>query len=152
MKNIALLLLIARFLYGQFTIELKYKIPKCGGKKNPDTTSYFLLKNKKFIVQYSSNKIDTIITDALGKIKLPDKKGKYYLYEPWKFYKTAPPEFPLQFYNKTCLTKEWKKPDFIITIISSKKYRIQPQYLIPYCIDKHPCLRTDTALPHVLHR
>lgn len=133
----------------QFSVTLKYKIPKCGGKKNTDTTAYFLLANKKWIVQYPSGKTDTLTTDINGKIKIPPKKGTYLIFEPWKYYKQFPPYFPEQFYNKQCIADWWKIPDFTIRVLSNKKYKLTPPYLITYCPDKHPCLRTDTIIPHI---
>ncbi len=149
MKTIILsLLFLSIHLNAQFNVTLKYKQPRCGGKKNPDTTSYFLLANKKWIIRYPSGKIDTLLTDINGKIKIPSQKGTYLLYEPWKFYQSTP-GFPIQLYDKTCLQKEYTIPDFTIKVISNKKYSILPLYHSPYCMDKHPCLRTDTVIPRI---
>lgn len=154
MKWIYILIFMATSSYAQFSITLKYKKPKCGGARpvNTDTTSYFLLTNKKWIIQYPSQKIDTIYSDIDGKIKLPNKKGTYCLYEPWKYYHQAPPDFPIQFYNINCLEKHWNTPDFKIKICSNKKYKIIPLHLTLYCPDKHPCLRTDTVIPRIPYR
>ncbi len=135
-------------IYSQFSVVLKYKKARCGGVRTPDTTSYFILANKKWIIQYPSQKIDTIYTDVNGKIKIPNKKGAYYLYEPWKFYHQCP-NFTIQLYDKSCLNKAWQTPDFTITVISNKKYKLSPLYLNTHCPDKHPCLRTDTIIPHI---
>ncbi len=147
--NIFLFILLVSASYGQFSITLKYQKPKCGGARNIDTKPYFLLTNKKWIIQHPNKKIDTIYTNVQGKIKIPNKKGTYYLYEPWKFYHQNPADFPMQLYDKKCLEKEWSNPDFTIIISSNKKYKIIPKYLKIYCPDKHPCLRNDTIIPHI---
>lgn len=139
----------------QFSITLKYKQQKCGGKKNPDTTSYFLLANQKYIVQFygyktkTLQKTDTIISDIAGKIKIPNQKGTYYLYKPWKYYHSYPADYPKNFYNTECIKQEWEKPDFTIKVHSNKKYTVEPQYIISYCPDKHPCIRKDTVIPKI---
>lgn len=133
----------------QTSIVLNYKKSKCGGVKpnNTDTTTYFPLTNKKWIIQYPGQKIDTIYTDKVGKIKLPNKKGTYYLYTAWKYYHLSPPEYPIQFYDKDCLKEEWNTPDFKITIHSRRKYTISPPFLNTLCPHKHPCIRKDTVVP-----
>lgn len=135
--------------HAQFSITIKYKKAKCGGARNQDTTSYFLLANKKWILQHPHQKIDTLYTDINGRIKIPNKKGTYYLYEPWKYYHQAPPYFPPSLYNKTCLQNAYTTPDFTITVSSKKKYKISPLYYYLHCPDKHPCLRTDTIIPRI---
>lgn len=134
--------------YAQLCVTLKYKKAKCGGHKNLDTTSYFLLANKKWIIQYPSKKIDTIYTNINGQIKIPNKKGTYYLFEPWKYYKHTP-DFPIQLYDKNCLQTMWQTPDFTIIVHSNKKYSIVPLFLNTFCPDKHPCLRKDTIIPRI---
>ena len=142
-------LLISIYSQAQISITLKYKRSKCGGAKNQDTTSYFLLANKKWIIQYPSKKIDTIVTDIQGKIKLPAQKGTYLLFEPWKFYHTAPSDFPMSLYDKNCLSSSYSTPDFTIQITSNRKYKISPSYYYIPCPDKHPCLRKDTIIPRI---
>lgn len=138
--------------YAQLSITLKYKTPKCGGARKTDTSSYFLFTNKKWIILSPNQKIDTLYTDINGKIKIPNKKGNYLLFDPIKFYQQYPPTYPHQFYNKSCLQEYWKTPDFEIIITSKRKYTIQPPYLTTYCPDKHPCLRTDTIIPRIPHK
>ncbi|GAB4202653.1 MAG: hypothetical protein Fur0023_08790 [Bacteroidia bacterium] len=149
MKPLVFLVLLSMHVQAQFNVTLKYKRPNCGGKKNPDTTSYFLLANKKWMIQYPSGKIDTVYSDINGKVKIPAKKGTYLLYEPWKYYHSTPSDFPLQLYDKNCLQMHYAIPDFTIYVVSNKKYRLRPQALQIYCIDKHPCLRTDTVIPRI---
>lgn len=148
-SKIITILLISIYSQAQVSITLKYKKNKCGGAKNQDTTSYFLLANKKWIIEYPTKKIDTIITDVQGKIKLPTQKGTYLLYEPWKYYHTAPSDFPLSLYDKNCLISSYSIPDFTILITSKKKYKISPLYFYIPCPDKHPCLRKDTIIPKI---
>jgi len=145
----SLMIYLSIDINAQSLITLKYKKPKCGGARNADTTSYFVIPNKKWIIQYSNNTIDTIYTNSEGIIVIPSKKGKYYLFDPWKYYKQSPSDFPIQLFDKKCLEKEYSKPDFIIQILSSKKYKIIPSFWSPYCPDKHPCLRKDTVIPRI---
>lgn len=152
LRYISILIFFSINLNAQFLITLKYKKPKCGGARNPDTTSYFVLSNKKWIIQYPSNKIDTIYTNSEGKITIPSIKGKYYLFDPWKYYKQTPSDFPVKLYDKKCLEAEYSKPDFIIQISSKKKYKISPSFWTPYCPDKHPCIRKDTIIPRIPQR
>lgn len=137
--------------FGQFSITLKYKKPHCGGKHYSDTTTYFLLANQKWILISPNNKIDTVFTNIQGKVKIPNKKGKYFLYQSWKYYKSSPSDFPVILYEKQCLQEHWNIPDFTIHVISNKKYKISPLYYTPYCPDKHPCLRKDTVIPKIPH-
>ncbi|GIV27804.1 MAG: hypothetical protein KatS3mg027_1618 [Bacteroidia bacterium] len=133
----------------QLNVTLKYKKAKCGGAKSQDTTSIFLLSNKKWILEHPNKKIDTIYTDDNGTIKLSNKKGQYKLYEPWKFYKQTPSDYPIQFYDKKCLQKAYQNPDFTIIVSSKKRFKLSPQYYLQVCPDKHPCLRTDTIIPRI---
>lgn len=146
---ITFLLTLTSPFVAQINITLKYKKAKCGGARPQDTTSYFLLSNKKWILISPHNKIDTVYTDGNGILKIPNKKGRYKLFEPWKYYQSTPFGFPIQLYNRQCLQKYYQTPDFTIKVHSSKKYNLTPAYYSSICPDKHPCLRTDTIIPRI---
>lgn len=147
--TLTFLLLFSTPILAQFTITLHYKKTKCGGIKNTDTSTYFPLSNTKWILQYPNKTIDTITTDANGKLQIPYIKGTFYLYYPWKFYKKYPADFPKNFYDLNCLQTSYSSPDFTIKVSSKKKYRLLPLYIYDYCPDKHPCLRKDTIIPRI---
>lgn len=131
----------------QISITLYYKKAACGGIQSPDTSRCFLLINKKFIVQYPSEKIDTLYTNSEGKLQLPKKKGKYFLYEPWKYYHQTPAYYDSSFFDKKCLEKIYHEPELVIHMVTFKKIKIYPSYYTEICPQNLPCFKKDINIP-----
>ena len=136
----------------QFDVFLKYKKTQCGGKPRKDTVEYFPYANQKLIVIYNGGTIDTLLTSPKGKIKIKNKRGVYNIFKSWKYYHSFPADFPASYYDSLCIKEEWNKPDWIIVVSSSKKYKITPLFLKEYCPDKHPCISKENNIPKIQGR
>ncbi len=127
------------------TLELNYYEPYCGGARPTDEVLAEAQKPKpyagrKVILIAKSGKVDTLTTDAKGKVKVKLKKGEYSLMEPWRYYKKSFNGAPLEHFDKECLKTEWIKTIALISV-GSKKTKISfTSDLYNYCEWNIPCL------------
>jgi hypothetical protein len=125
-------------------IKLVQYIPYCGGAKpTPEivksTEKPVAYANKKLICISDKEKTDTIITDKSGNLNKALPYGIYKLYEPWKFYKTIPPNTKENDLQMDCLKEEWAKADLTITV-SKRSTLVENNLKYPICPHKFPCI------------
>ena len=119
-------------------------MPYCGGARpNNDLKNTpnkgIAYSNKKLIYSSDKQKIDTLITDKYGYLKLNLPYGTYFVYEPWKYYMKIPKGMDEQNLNRQCLKEEWAREDMKITI-SKKTITIADNLKLPKCPYQFPCL------------
>jgi len=117
----------------------------CGGAKpTPEVLAKYEkpwpYANKKLIMISPSGKADSVTTDKNGILNLKLKDGTYKLYEPWRYYKTAPDGSTIDNYDKSCLEEQWKKTDISI-IIKKRKSQVTTIIDEAFCPHKMPCLK-----------
>lgn len=102
-------------------LEFKYKQPYCGAAKPTPEQQLAAdterpLDKQTFYVYLENKCVDTLITNDSGKVVIKYLPGTYYLFEPWKILKKTPDGSPITDFHKTCLVKEWAKPNYKLTI------------------------------------
>jgi hypothetical protein len=152
MKKVFFILSILSFtaLFSQtkkVKIKLTQTVPYCGGARpTPEMEAQQKIPvayaNKKLICISATHKIDTLTTDVKGYLITNLTIGTYNFFEPWKYYKKNPTDENENNINMDCLSKEWTKPDLIITVskkiklINNIEYKICP-YRFPCIIERH---------------
>lgn len=159
--NLTCKLLFVTFLFLGFdvlaqkksvTLELSYYEPYCGGARPNDEILAESQKPKpyagrKVILISGTGKVDTLTTDAKGKIKVKLKTGEYSLMEPWRYYKRSFNGAPLEHFDKACLKTEWMKTIALLSV-GKKKTKISfTNELSNYCEWNIPCLLETHAPP-----
>ncbi len=130
------------------TVNVTALKPYCGGARpTPDmvkaSETPVPFSHKTMILLRSDGKIDSVRTDEGGKLDLRLKKGKYQLFETWRYYKLAPGNRELTAFNKECLTGEWKQPYKVITVSKSGFTVRDSAAIIQYCDWRLPCITDD---------
>lgn len=126
-------------------LELKQLHEYCGGARpSPEMLAKYEkpwpYANKKLIMVSSEGKIDSVQTDAKGKVTLKLKNGVYKLYEPWRYHKRTPDGTAAENFDKECLEKQWDKVDVEIEI-KKRKSKITKNIDNAFCPYKIPCLK-----------
>lgn len=132
-------------------LKIVQYMPYCGGARpnkdlqnTPDKAIAYA--NRKMIFISDKQKIDTLITDKNGYLKLNLPYGTYFMYEPWKYYMKIPQGMQESNLNMDCLKEEWAKEDLKITI-SKKTITVVDNLKLPKCPYRFPCL-IKTYLPN----
>lgn len=126
-------------------LELSYYEPYCGGARPTEEILAEAQKPKpyagrKVILVAKSGKVDTLTTDARGKVKLKLKRGEYSLMETWRYYKKSFNGTPLEQYDMACLKTEWTKTIALLSV-GRKETKINfTNELHNYCEWSSPCL------------
>ena len=149
MKKIILILAILSFTTGfSQTKKIKLKMvqfmPYCGGMRpTPEMEAKLKIAtpyaNKTLIYISDKNKIDSIVTDSKGVLKLKLPYGVYNFFEPWKYYKQIPFGEKEKNIKMECLVLEWAKSDMKITVGKTVVYN-EYKLLYPICAYRFPCL------------
>lgn len=153
MKNILFFALFFSFCSIFFAqkqnVQLKFvfKQPYCGGARPSqeiiaEAEKERGLDNHTFYVYKKNKCVDSIKTDDNGIGNLNIKSGSYTLVEAWKHFKRTPDGNSIKEYDKTCLKKEWKIPNYKLTIKTEKDFKLelQQQTIRGICFYKYPCL------------
>ena len=128
-------------------IEFRYGQPDCSGRCKTDAEIQNSkvdkpLANQRFYIYQSGNCVDSIITNDSGTVIIKYPPGRYYLYEPWKYFKRTPDCSPMSDFFPDCLVKEWVKPNYYLTIEMDGQYKMT--YLeisASRCSFQYPCLK-----------
>ncbi len=138
-------------------LEFKYKQPYCGSAKPTadmiaEADKEKPLDNQKFYVYQNDKCIDTIKTNDLGTVIIKYLPGTYFLFEPWKQFKKTPDASPISDFNKTCLAKEWLKPNYKITINNETDFKMDYYEIsASRCAHQLACLKVR-HLPSIIKR
>jgi len=149
--SLLMLSLLAPAQKRSLTLEMFYYEPYCGGARPSEeilaeTKKPHTCAAKKFILISASGKIDTVFSDARGRIKLKLKKGSYRLMEPWRYYKSSPDGSDLKRFERSCLEIEWARALADIDL-NGKKGKTKFNYeIIHFCEWAQPCL-SETFVP-----
>ena len=158
MRNFRIFSLLV-FFFTAFTSNAQVRVirdtlfyiqPYCGGARPTPEIEAESRKpkpyaNRTMIIISDKQKVDSVKTDQYGAFKLKLKKGKYKMYEAWKYYKSTPTGDPLSSYDKVCLENEWKK-DCMNIKISRSSISIDSCILIEHCPWNVPCI-SEQHLP-----
>lgn len=133
-------------------LELSYYEPYCGGARPTDEMMAEAQRPKPFatrklILLAKSGKVDTVMTDALGKVKLRLKKGDYTLMEPWRYYRASFNGAPIDRFDSECLKNEWTKATVKISVTAKKATVVFTNELHNYCDWAVPCLLESQMPP-----
>lgn len=126
--------------------------PYCGGARpteemEKDAATPKPYGGAAFIWRSESGKVDSARTDADGKLHLKLKKGKYKIYEAWRYRLHTPNNLPFESFDKDCLKQEWEKMAFVVTV-TKKTYTCVPQQAIVIPCDwSLPCLTEEVPIP-----
>ena len=125
-------------------VKLVQYIPYCGGAKpskdlENTPNKGIAYANKKLIFVSDKQKIDTIITDKNGYLKMNLPYGTYLVYEPWKFYNKIPNGMDANNIDTACIKEQWHKEDLKI-VLSKKTVTIANNLIYPKCPYQFPCL------------
>jgi hypothetical protein len=149
--RVFLFLLFPFCLFSQqkIKLELKQQYEYCGGARpSPEILAKYEkplpYANRKLIMVSASGKIDSVQTDANGKLNLKLKDGTYNLYEAWRYYKRTPDGNSFNSYDTSCLVNHWAKVDVTI-FIKKRNSKITSNIDKAYCPHTIPCLRN----PHL---
>ncbi len=125
-KNTAVIALVLMHISIQaqkklITIPFTYIQPYCGGARpSPEMVAEALVpklySNYSIIIVSSKGKIDSSKTNEKGVLIKKLKPGAYKLIEAWRYYKKAPQNLPLSYFDINCLKTEWTKEIKEVTI------------------------------------
>jgi hypothetical protein len=124
--------------------QLTYIEPYCGGARptpemEKDAQTPRPYANRKVYVVSEKRKVDTLTTDDKGNITFKLKKGKYKVYEAWRFLKQTPDQSPSNRFIPDCLKEEWKKEFMQVTVTKKSISQTTKYDLINHCDYKLPC-------------
>ncbi|MBS1651223.1 MAG: hypothetical protein JSU07_04355 [Bacteroidetes bacterium] len=162
MKFLFVIFSVALFLPSKAQRKLKmelgftYKQPYCGAAK--PTVEQQLeaqrerpLDKQKFYVFKENICVDTIITNDSGLVRVKYLTGTYFLFEPWKVEKKTPDGSPMTDFFKACLEKEWKKPNYKLTV-NNEDFKLEYYEIsISRCSNQLACLKVR-HLPKLIKR
>ncbi|MDX2173320.1 MAG: hypothetical protein SFY56_09380 [Bacteroidota bacterium] len=153
MKNTLLFLVFLTFcssvIAQKYNVQLKFvfKQPYCGGARPSAEILSEAEKerglDKHTFYVYKKNKcIDSVKTDDNGIANLNIKCGSYTLIEAWKHFKRTPDNNSIKEYDKACLKKEWKMPNYKLFIKTEKDFKLDllKEVIRGICFYKYPCL------------
>ncbi|MCU0359650.1 MAG: hypothetical protein MUF75_02855 [Bacteroidia bacterium] len=134
------------------TLELLFTEPYCGGARPSPEILEEAQKQKPFagrkmILISKTGKVDTLLTDAKGKIVVKLNKGEYTVFEPWRYYKSTFSGAPGNQFDQACLKAEWEKPTLEIKVTRKKASIMFKNELQNYCDWATPCLLEIHAPP-----
>lgn len=144
------LIVIANFSFAQKKIKLeltfRYTKPYCGVAKPSsvqlaDSKKDRPLPKQKFFVYQNNKCVDSLITNDSGNVIVKYYPGTYYLFEPWKHFKSTPDNSPLTDFFDDCLAKEWVKPNYKVTILEGNFNMIYYEVSASRCPNQLACLK-----------
>jgi hypothetical protein len=127
-------------------LSFKYTKPYCGGAKPTpamveESKKERPLPNQKFYVYKDNKCVDSLVTNDSGNVIIKYFPGTYYLFEPWKHFKSTPDNSPLTDFFKDCLVKEWAKPNYKVTISDDDFKMIYYEISASRCPNQYACLK-----------
>lgn len=137
-------------------LEFRYKQPYCGNAK-PTPKQYEAatierpLDKQTFYIFQNNKCVDTLITNDSGKVVVKYLPGEYFLFEPWKVLKKTPDGSSITDFHKTCLVKEWAKPNYKLTIKEDDFTLDYYEISASRCSNQLACLRVR-HLPKLIKR
>lgn len=123
-------------------IKIYYSQKNCQGLENISEDSIPTpYSNKSIIFVSEKGKVDSAKTNTGGQLQLRLKKGRYTLFEPWRYNLYTPQNLPIGSFDRGCLIKEWEKVLFTIVITKETVKVVQNNPLVHLCPENIPCLQ-----------